>query len=239
MIVLEKMGLQYKTPNGLFTALNDITLNIAPGEKVVVFGESGSGKSSLLNIIGLIETSYSGSCRLNNEESKKSASSRRARLRNQNIGFVFQDYHLLEQETVFENIRIPLYYAGIPHHRHRRLIEEMAERVEIKNWLSQKVIFLSGGERQRVAIARALVNQPKVILADEPTGALNRELGKKILKLLTDYADEGHTLILSTHQLEWLPEDMGRFIGLKAGRVILDQPFLENTSAYPNLLKSL
>lgn len=222
MISLEKIELHFPTPQGILPALGNITIHIAPGEKVTLFGESGSGKSSLLNIIGLIETGYKGSYRLHGEESKSAGNSRRAKLRNQNIGFIFQDYNLLEQESVFENIRIPLYYSGIPHHRHRALVEEVAERAEIKHQLDQKAIFLSGGERQRVAVARALVNRPKIILADEPTGALNRELGTRIIRLLTDYADEGHTLILCTHQLEWVPETMSRKIELKAGEIISD-----------------
>lgn len=222
MISLENIELHFPAPQGRLTALDNISLHISPGEKVALFGESGSGKSSLLNIIGLIETGYQGSYRLYREESKSAGNSRRARLRNRNIGYIFQDYNLLEQDTVYENIRIPLYYSGIPHHRHSALVEEVARRAEINHQLDQRAIFLSGGERQRVAVARALVNGPEIILADEPTGALNRELGTRILRLLTDYADEGHTLILCTHQLEWLPENMSRTIELKAGRIIAD-----------------
>ncbi len=223
MISLKKIELHFPTPKGLLAALDNITVNIQPGEKVALYGESGSGKSSLLNIIGLIETGYAGTYRLDEEESKTAGNSRRAKLRNKKIGFIFQDYNLLEQESVFENIRIPLYYSGIPHRQHRALIEEVAERAEIDHRLEQKVVFLSGGERQRVAVARALVNRPSIILADEPTGALNRELGTKIIRLLTDYADEGHTLILCTHQLEWLPQNMSRYIELKAGKIVSDE----------------
>ena len=168
MISLEKIELHVPTPNGPLAALDNITINIHQGEKVALFGESGSGKSSLLNIIGLVETGYAGTYRLNEEETKAAGNTRRAKLRNKKIGFIFQEYNLLEQESVFENIRIPLYYSGIPHGRHRSLSEEVAKRAEIDHQLKQKVILLSGGERQRVAVARALVNRPSIILADEP-----------------------------------------------------------------------
>lgn len=178
-------------------ALSDVSLQIAKGEFVAIVGPSGSGKSSLMNILGLIDTPDSGSYRLNGKEVADLGLDELAQLRNREIGFVFQQFHLLPKTTATENVQLPLIYSD------RKDIDGLAERALAKVGLQDRADHtpeeLSGGQQQRVAIARALINDPEIILADEPTGNLDSQAGDEIMKIFQDLNVAGRTIVLITH----------------------------------------
>ncbi len=178
-------------------ALSDVSLRIAKGEFVAIVGPSGSGKSSLMNILGLIDTPDSGSYRLNGKEVADLGLDELAQLRNREIGFVFQQFHLLPKTTATENVQLPLIYSD------RKDIDGLAERALAKVGLQDRADHtpeeLSGGQQQRVAIARALINDPEIILADEPTGNLDSQAGDEIMKIFQDLNVAGRTIVLITH----------------------------------------
>jgi putative ABC transport system ATP-binding protein len=178
-------------------ALRDISFHIATGEFVTVRGASGSGKSSLLNILGCLDTPTSGSYRLDGEDVSHYTDEQRSRIRNRKIGFVFQSFNLLPRTTAVENVEVPALYAGGKVDRGRAL--SILQRVGLGERAEHFVTELSGGEQQRVAIARALMNDPPLLLADEPTGNLDSAAGESIMRLLTDLHREGRTIVLVTH----------------------------------------
>jgi len=197
-------------------ALRDVSFEIASGEFVAVRGPSGSGKSTLMNLIGLLDRPTSG------EPVSVLSSDRLAALRNRRIGFVFQSYNLLSRHTTLENVELPLIYSGMKKRRRRKEAELALAAVGLSDrsghWPSQ----LSGGEQQRVAIARALVGRPSLVLADEPTGALDRKTGREILNLFTDLNRAGHTILLITHDEE-VAREASRILILRDGRLIADE----------------
>ena len=204
-------------------AVRGIDLDVAEGSYVAVMGPSGSGKSTLMNLIGCLDTPTGGRYRLREREIASLDDDALARIRNEEIGFVFQGFHLLPRATAQQNVELPLVYADVdPGERHRRAAEVL-ERVGLSDRADHRPNQLSGGQRQRVAIARALVNQPSLLLADEPTGNLDSRTGREILDLLDDLHGRGHTIIMVTHESE-VAARAQRVVRLHDGSVAYDGP---------------
>lgn len=203
-------------------ALNDINLYIGSGEYVSIMGPSGSGKSTLLNIIGLLDRPDSGSYELDNRLITDLSETEQAQVRREKIGFVFQSFHLVPRLTAAENIELPLILSGIPQKQRQSRVEEALQAFELMQRANHRPAELSGGQRQRVAIARATVMQPSVILADEPTGNLDHQIGSEVMALLEDLHHRGTTLIVVTHDRE-LGARAHRQIGMRDGKILTDQ----------------
>ena len=197
MIDLVHVSKRYERDNGTIAALGDISISIAAGEFVTVRGASGSGKSSLLNIVGCLDTPTSGTYRLAGEDVSLYSDKQRSRVRCHRIGFVFQSFNLLPRTTAVENVEVPMMYRGGRVDRTKALAK--LERVGLGARAHHYASELSGGEQQRVAIARALMNDPPLLLADEPTGNLDTVAGESIMQLLTALHDEGRTIVMVTH----------------------------------------
>ena len=180
-------------------ALRGVSFEINAGDYISIMGPSGCGKSTLLNLLGCLDRPTAGSYHLGDQDVSRMDDDALSAVRGARLGFVFQSYNLIQQLTVVENIEIPLYYQDRPEHQSRQMAQRMAARVGLENRLEHKPFELSGGQQQRVAIARALVNEPLVILADEPTGNLDSSSGSDILKLFDELHEQGKTLILVTH----------------------------------------
>jgi len=180
-------------------ALHDVTLEIHEGEFVAIMGPSGCGKSTLLNILGLLDNPTNGTYELNGVEVSKLSEADRTNLRKGVIGFVFQSFNLIDELNVYENIELPLLYMGVPKDERKRRVEEVMARMDISHRVKHFPQQLSGGQQQRVAIARAVVANPKIILADEPTGNLDSKNGKEVMDLLTQLNREGTTVVMVTH----------------------------------------
>ena len=199
MIKTENLQKICKTEEVETWALHDVTLDIKEGEFVAIMGPSGCGKSTLLNILGLLDNPTSGNYQLNGVEVSKMTESQRTDLRKGVIGFVFQSFNLIDELNVYENIELPLLYMGIPSSERRRRVEEVMDRMAIGPRSGHFPQQLSGGQQQRVAIARAVVANPKIILADEPTGNLDSKNGREVMDLLTQLNKEGTTIVMVTH----------------------------------------
>ena len=200
-------------------ALHDVTLEIKEGEFVAIMGPSGCGKSTLLNILGLLDTPTNGTYELNGVEVSKYTEAQRTDLRKGVIGFVFQSFNLIDELNVYENIELPLLYMGVPKEERKKRVEEAMKRMDIAHRVNHFPQQLSGGQQQRVAIARAVVANPKIILADEPTGNLDSKNGKEVMDLLTQLNREGTTVVMVTHS----QHDAGyatRTINLFDGQVV-------------------
>ena len=200
-------------------ALHDVTLEIKEGEFVAIMGPSGCGKSTLLNILGLLDNPTNGTYKLNGVEVSKLSEADRTNLRKGVIGFVFQSFNLIDELNVYENIELPLLYMGVPKEERKQRVEEAMKRMDIAHRVKHFPQQLSGGQQQRVAIARAVVANPKIILADEPTGNLDSKNGKEVMDLLTQLNKEGTTVVMVTHS----QHDAGyatRTINLFDGQVV-------------------
>ena len=200
-------------------ALHDVTLEIKEGEFVAIMGPSGCGKSTLLNILGLLDNPTNGVYTLNGEDVSKYTEAQRTNLRKGVIGFVFQSFNLIDELNVYENIELPLLYMGVPKEERKQRVEEAMKRMDISHRVKHFPQQLSGGQQQRVAIARAVVANPKIILADEPTGNLDSKNGKEVMDLLTQLNKEGTTVVMVTHS----QHDAGyatRTINLFDGQVV-------------------
>lgn len=208
-------------------ALKKINLKIKPGEFISIIGKSGSGKSTLLNIISCLDNKYIGEYYLNDVNMTEKKLNELAEIRNKTFGFIFQNFNLLQKLTAIENIEIPLIYKKIPKRQRLEIINKVAKDLEISNRLMHKPKELSGGEQQRVAIARALVTNPDIILADEPTGALDEKTGRQILNILKRLNEKGKTVIIVTHDLE-ISRLTDRTITLSDGKIISDKKVSDN-----------
>ncbi len=217
MIALENITKVYHMGKVEVNALRGITLSIAKGEMVAIIGASGSGKSTLLNVVGLLDRPTSGRYLFDGTDVSQLNDNQLAEMRNQKLGFVFQDFNLLPRATALANVELPLVYGG---KRHRREIAtEALERVGLGERVKHKPTELSGGEQQRVAIARALVNSPSFILADEPTGELDTHSSAEIMSIFRQLHQEGITIILITHEVD-IAAQAQRTIRLQDGRII-------------------
>lgn len=199
MIKITDMEKVYRTEEVETVALNKLSLEINEGEFVAIMGPSGCGKSTLLNILGLLDDPDSGSFLFNGIEVSGFNERRRADLRKKNIGFVFQSFNLIDELTVFENVELPLIYLGMKAPERKQKVEQVLDKVQIMHRRNHYPQQLSGGQQQRVAVARAVVNNPKLILADEPTGNLDSSNGNEVMQLLTDLNEQGTTIIMVTH----------------------------------------
>jgi putative ABC transport system ATP-binding protein len=199
MIKTKNLKKVYRTEEVETTALNNVNLEIREGEFVSIMGPSGCGKSTLLNILGLLDNPSDGEYHFIGQEISKFSERQRAQMRKGNIGFVFQSYNLIDELTVFENVELPLLYLGIPSAEREKRVHAALERVQIMHRKGHFPQQLSGGQQQRVAIARAVVADPKLILADEPTGNLDSTHGEEVMNLLTQLNEAGTTIVMVTH----------------------------------------
>ncbi|MFR7397610.1 ABC transporter ATP-binding protein [Streptococcus constellatus] len=202
LIDLKNVNKSYRNGDQELQVLKDIHLAVEEGEFVAIMGPSGSGKSTLMNIIGMLDRPTSGEYYLEGEEVAKLGEKKLAKVRNQQIGFVFQQLFLLSKLNALQNVELPLIYAGVSQSKRKALAEQYLKKVELETRMHHLPSELSGGQKQRVAIARALVNHPSIILADEPTGALDTKTGEQIMELLTELNREGKTIIMVTHEPE-------------------------------------
>ena len=204
-------------------ALSEVNLCVATGEYVAIMGPSGSGKSTLLNILGCLDVPTSGSYALGNVLVSELVDDDLARIRNQEIGFVFQTFNLLPRANALGNVELPLIYSGLPAHQRREQAARALDSVGLAERIEHRPNELSGGQKQRVAIARALVNEPSIILADEPTGALDSRTGDEIMDLFDQVHASGNTILLVTHE-EHLARRSHRIVRFRDGRIESDHP---------------
>ncbi len=204
-------------------ALDGVSFRIEKGEFVAIVGKSGSGKSTCMNIIGALDVPTRGTYRLNGTDVSLLTDNELAEIRNKTLGFVFQQYNLISKNTIFENVELPLIYQGIGVRERREKALEALERVGLRDREKHMPNQLSGGQQQRVSIARALATNPPVILADEPTGALDSKTGKDVMRFLLDIHEKGKTIILITHDNS-IAECAKRIIRIHDGKIISDEP---------------
>lgn len=210
----------YKMGNNTFKALDNVNLSVAKGEYVAIVGPSGAGKSTLMNIIGCLDKATNGEYILDGLNTNCS-DNKLAEIRNKKIGFIFQNYNLLPKLNILENVELPLLYAGYSNKEIKEKAIDAIKKVGLESHIKHKPTELSGGQMQRVAIARALVSGPQIILADEPTGALDSKTGKEVLKMLTALNEEGNTIIMITHDKE-IAAYAKRIITVRDGRITSD-----------------
>lgn len=199
--MIKTIGLSkiFRTESVQTTALNEVSLDINQGEFIAIMGPSGCGKSTLLNILGLLDNPTSGELWFLDQEVSRFSENNRTDLRNGNIGFVFQSFNLIDELTVFENVELPLLYAGVSVRERAERVNKALERMQIAHRTEHYPQQLSGGQQQRVAIARAIVTNPRIILADEPTGNLDSTNGNEVMSLLKELNDDGATVVMVTH----------------------------------------
>ena len=218
LIEVERLTKNYFTDGVPTGVLRDINLKVEENEFVAIVGPSGSGKSTLLHILGFLERPSSGIYRFDGKQIDEYADDELAQIRNRKIGFVFQAFNLLARQSVFENVEIPLIYAGVNRSERKKIIEEKVEMVGLGHRLHYETSKLSGGEKQRVAMARALANNPRMILADEPTGNLDSQSGGIVMDTLKQLNKSGHTVVLVTHE-SYTASYASRIIHLLDGQV--------------------
>ncbi len=222
MITIQKLSKIFRTEEVETKALNEIDLVVNQGEFITIMGASGCGKSTLLNIVGLLDSASEGSYRLLSQEMNGLNEVQRAKIRKQNIGFIFQNFNLIDELSVFDNIELPLIYNNVPAAERKKKVEAIAERLAISHRLKHFPQQLSGGQQQRVAVARALINDPKIILADEPTGNLDSKNGNEVMELLTDLHANGATILMVTHS-DYDASFSQKTIYMKDGMVISEK----------------
>ncbi|MBA4493870.1 ABC transporter ATP-binding protein [Paenactinomyces guangxiensis] len=222
MITLQDIHKTYLLGDETVYALHNVSLEISEGEFVAIVGQSGSGKSTLMNVVGCLDRPTSGVYQFGGDEISKLNDHQIATIRNTKIGFVFQNFNLLPSLTAAENVELPLIYQGMSAKKRRRLAEKALHSVGLGDRLSHRPSQLSGGQQQRVAIARALAAKPPLILADEPTGALDSKTGRDILQILQKLNQEGHTIVLITHDQE-IAKEAKRVIRLQDGKLVEDR----------------
>lgn len=221
IIRLEKISRFYQVGTVLVKALEEVSLSIYSNEFVALMGPSGSGKSTMMNVLGCLDTPTSGSYLLNKTDVSKRSDNELAEIRNREIGFIFQTFNLLQRSTALENVMLPLIYAGISKSERIKTAEETLKKVQLHDRMTHKPNELSGGQRQRVAIARALVNNPSIVLADEPTGNLDSKTSIEIMGLLEKIHADGNTIIVVTHE-EDIAQHAHRIIRMKDGKIASD-----------------
>jgi putative ABC transport system ATP-binding protein len=222
IIRLEKISRHYKVGTETVKALDDLTLNINKNEYVALMGPSGSGKSTLMNLLGCLDTPTSGSYFLNGKDVSRMNDNELAEIRNREIGFIFQTFNLLPRSSALENVMLPLVYSGIGKQERIEIAEKVLANVQLSDRIKHRPNELSGGQRQRVAIARALVNNPSIILADEPTGNLDSKTSVEIMGLLETIHEAGNTIIVVTHE-EDIAMYAHRIVRLRDGKIESDE----------------
>ena len=222
MIQISNLHKSYKMGSSSLHVLKGIDLEIEEGELIAIMGSSGSGKSTLLNILGMLDIADKGKYKLDNVLIKDLTETIAANYRNRFLGFVFQSFNLINYKNALENVALPLYYQGLGRKLRQQKALEYLEKVGLKNWAKHLPSELSGGQKQRVAIARAMVSEPKVLLADEPTGALDSITSNEIMSLLQKINSEGKTILVVTHEIE-IAKMCKRIITLKDGVIVDDK----------------
>ena len=223
MISLVNVNKYYKNDEESLHVLKNINLAIAPGEMIAIMGPSGSGKSTLINLLGFIDKQFEGQYLFEGKTLLTSSDETLSKIRNQTVGFVFQNFSLIENNTVFENVELPLLYNGYKFHQTEEKVMAVLKKVGLADKADKHLKQLSGGQQQRVAIARALINQPKFLIADEPTGALDSHTSEEIMKLFVDLNIQDQvTIILVTHNPDMVPY-CSRLISIRDGEIIEDK----------------
>jgi putative ABC transport system ATP-binding protein len=223
MLQLSEIHKSYALGSNRLHVLRGVDLHVEPGEMVAIMGSSGSGKSTLLNVIGLLDSHDSGEYRLDGKLIRGLSETRAARYRSELLGFVFQSFNLIPFKTAAENVALPLYYQRVGRRKRNRLAREYLEQVGLLDWADHSPTEMSGGEQQRVAIARALISRPKVILADEPTGALDSTTSCEVVGALQSVNESGVTVVVVTHEHD-IAQMTRRIIHLKDGVIENGQP---------------
>ncbi len=223
LITFQEVCKYYSMGDSTVTAADHISFEIGAGEFTAIVGSSGSGKSTCMNIIGCLDVPSEGTYLLDGQEVGRMNKNRLAEIRNELLGFIFQQYNLLPKLNLLENVEVPLMYAGVPRGERRDRARAALEQVGLGDKWRHRPMELSGGQQQRVSIARALVGKPSVILADEPTGALDSRTGREVLEMLQDLHGQGHTVVLITHDNS-IAVQAQRIIRLEDGRVVYDGP---------------
>ncbi|MDD6585139.1 MAG: ABC transporter ATP-binding protein [Ruminococcus sp.] len=218
MLKLEHIEKAYQQGKNTVPVLHDITFHVAHGEFVAIMGPSGSGKSTLMNLIGLLDTPTSGSYFFDGTEVSRCSENMLSQIRNEKIGFVFQNFNLLPRQSALENAALPLLYAGVKPKVRRERARAALEKVGLSDRVSFLPTQLSGGQKQRVAIARAMINHPKLLLADEPTGALDTASGEQVMELFHELHKTGVTIVMITHELE-IAQHAERILTIRDGRL--------------------
>lgn len=221
MIKLKNLHKSYRMGSSSLHVLKGINLNIEDGELVAIMGSSGSGKSTLLNILGMLDTADKGDYILDSFKIENLNETKAAKYRNKFLGFIFQSFNLINYKTALENISLPLYYQGISRKERQQIALDYLHRVGLKEWATHLPSELSGGQKQRVAIARAMASKPKVLLADEPTGALDTKTSCDVMDLIQKINEEGKTILVVTHELE-IAKMCKRIVKLKDGVIVED-----------------
>ena len=222
MIKINDLHKSYKMGSNSLHVLKGINFNVEEGELVAIMGSSGSGKSTLLNILGMLDLLDKGSYELDNVPIRDLDETKAANYRNKFLGFVFQSFNLINYKTALENVTLPLYYQGVKRKERETLALEYLDNVGLKEWATHLPSELSGGQKQRVAIARALVSKPKVLLADEPTGALDSKTSKEVMALIQEINKNGKTILIVTHE-EDIAKMCSRIVRLKDGIIVEDK----------------
>jgi|TARA_A100001388_G_scaffold135613_1_gene100493 putative ABC transport system ATP-binding protein len=221
IIKTENLTKDYETGTQVVSALKGINLSVEKGEFLSIMGPSGSGKTTLMNIIGCLDSPTNGSYFLNDKSVSKLDDDELAKIRNEEIGFVFQSFHLLARNTAFDNVMLPLKYAGIGKEEATKRSNDVLDLVGLSSRSKHTPAELSGGQQQRVAIARALVNEPSILFADEPTGNLDSKTGNDVMKIFKDLNENGQTIILITHE-DSIAKQSNRIITIMDGLIKSD-----------------
>lgn len=221
MIEMHGLSKAYRTSDIETTALDNVNLEIDEGEFIAIMGPSGCGKSTLLNVMGMLDSPDAGRYSFAGEEIGNYSESKLADIRKENLGFIFQSFNLVDELTVAENVALPLLYQNVPGAERSRRVEEVLERINIAHRAGHRPQQLSGGQQQRVAVARAVVNNPKLILADEPTGNLDTINGEEVLDLLNNLNNDGTTIVMVTHD-PGHADHAGRVVNMLDGRVLTE-----------------
>ena len=230
IIEIDNLFKVYRNGSLEVMALRDVSLSVAEREFVAIMGQSGSGKSTLMNILGCLDSLTSGKYFLGGEDVSQISGKKLAAIRNRKIGFVFQSYNLLPRLNALQNVELPMIYGGIKGKQRKAAALEALERVGLADRVHHKPSEMSGGQKQRVAIARALVNEPAILLADEPTGNLDSKSGEEIMGIFQRLNREGVTIVMVTHEQD-IAMHTNRIVAFKDGRIIKDEPVVDPTQA--------